>query len=76
MSALSVDDVKQAWNTVPKPNRGSGIKHEDAVVESLRSHHHVQVEAQEARLEGLTRMQVQLVREIMRREEIQGSVLL
>ena len=63
---LSLEDVKQAWLTVPKPNRGSGIRHEEAVVGSLRSNHQVQVEAQEARLEGLTRMQVQLMREILK----------
>ena len=70
---LSLEDVKQAWLTVPRPKRGSGIKHEEAVVQSLFAHHQAQAQAQEAGMEGLTMMQVLLVKEILRREEVQGE---
>ena len=70
---LSLEDVKQAWLTVPRPKRVSGIKHEEAVVQSLFATHQAQAQAQEVGLDGLTMMQVQLVKEILRREEVQGE---
>ena len=64
-AGLSLDDVKQAWLTVPKPKRSSGIKHQDAVLEHLLSHHTANVEAQEAKLKGSTMIRINLVRELL-----------
>ena len=62
---LSLGAVEQAWTSVPKPKRGSGLKHEAAVLQHLEVEYPAEVQAQEERMEGLTLMQVQLVKGLL-----------
>ena len=50
---------------MPKPKRGSGLKHEVAVLQHLQAEYPAEVQAQEERMEGLTLMQVQLVKGLL-----------
>ena len=62
---LGIDAVEQAWLSVPKPKHGSGLKHEAAVLHRLQMEYPAEVQAQEERMEGLTLMQVQLVKGLL-----------
>ena len=57
--------MKQAWLTVPRPKRSSGINHQDAVFQDLYSHHTADVEAQETKLKGSTMIRINLMRELI-----------
>ncbi len=73
-NCLAAADVERAVAATGRPKRGSGQKREDLAVEALRSSHPEAVRAQEAQMEGLTRLQAQLTDQlILRRRRKEGN---
>jgi hypothetical protein len=59
--------IVEALETV-RPARGSGLSKKEAVLQSLRDRHPDAVAAQEARQEGLTEFQLELVQALLKRK--------